>query len=146
MPVDMLTGSAIMVPVLGKIGAGGEVLFDLNPDGELLEAEGIRMVPRPPMAVGRLMALEVIGASMMPKYENGDIIYVRRDHDGVLPAYIGKHCAVRTAEGGTFLKILAHGSRQGVYTLRSLNAPDMEDVEVVWASPVQFVMPAGAFE
>lgn len=144
MPVDMLTGSAIMVPVLGKIGAGGAVLFDLNPDDELLDTNGIALVPRPPMAVGRLMALEVVGASMLPKYEDGDIIYVRRDHDGVLPSYIGKHCAVRTAEGGTFLKILAHGSRQGVYTLRSLNAPDMEDVEVVWASPVQFVMPNGA--
>lgn len=146
MPVDMLTGSAIMVPVLGKIGAGGEVLFDLNPDDELADQEGIRMVPRPPMAVGRLMALEVLGASMLPKYESGDVIYVRRDHDGVLPQYIGKHCAVRTAEGGTFLKILAHGSRPGVYTLRSLNAPDMEDIEVVWASPVQFVMPNGAME
>lgn len=146
MPVDMLTGSAIMVPVLGKIGAGGEVLFDLNPDDELADQESIRMVPRPPMAVGRLMALEVMGASMLPKYESGDIIYVRRDHDGVLPTYIGKHCAVRTAEGGTYLKILAHGSRPGVYTLRSLNAPDMEDIEVVWASPVQFVMPNGAME
>jgi hypothetical protein len=31
--------------------------------------------------------------------------------------------------------------REGVYTLRSLNAEDMTDVEVVWASPVLFVMP-----
>lgn len=137
MPVDALTGEGLKVPVLGKIGAGGQVLFatDFEEEGELPS------VPRPPLVTGRLMALEVIGSSMLPKYEAGDIVYVRRDHEGVLPSYIGKYCAVRTAEGGTFLKILAPGSEPDRYTLRSLNAEDMPDVEVEWASPVIFVMP-----
>jgi phage repressor protein C with HTH and peptisase S24 domain len=87
------------------------------------------------------MALEVSGSSMLPKYESGDIIYVRRDHEGVLPSYIGKYCAIRTADGGTYLKILAAGTEPGRYTLRSLNAEDMTNVEVLWASPVLFVMP-----
>lgn len=95
----------------------------------------------PSQAFDRLMALRVIGSSMMPKYEGGEIIYVSRTHDGVLPAYIGRYCAVRTSDGGTFLKILAKGSIDGRFTLRSLNAPDMEDVEVTWATPVLFVMP-----
>ena len=47
---------------------------------------------------------------MLPKYEAGDIIYVRRDHDGIMPAYLNRYCAVRTVEGGIFLKILAQGS------------------------------------
>ncbi len=141
MPVDQLTGTAAMVPVLGKIGAGGEVLFEVDPDRELNESAEIPMVPRPPLTVGRLMALEVVGSSMLPKYEAGEIIYVRRDHDGVLPEYLNRYCAVRTAEGGTFLKVLATGSEPDRYTLRSLNAPDMENVEVVWAAPVLFVMP-----
>ena len=81
---------------------------------------------------------------MLPKYEAGDIIYVRRDHEGVLPAYIGKYCAIRTVDGGTFLKILAPGSQEGVYTLRSLNAEDMPDVAIEWASPVIFVRPKQA--
>ena len=144
MPVDRLTGSAMMVPVLGKIGAGGEVLFAVDPDVELHEAAELPMVPRPPLTVGRLMALEVVGSSMLPKYEAGEIVYVRRDHDGLMPDYIGRYCAVRTVEGGTFLKILAKGSADGLYTLRSLNAPDMEDVELVWATPVLFVMPKQA--
>lgn len=141
MPVDHLTGAGLTVPVLGNIGAGGEVLFTVDPDAELNEAADFPTVPRPPLVVGRLMALRVSGSSMLPKYEDGDIIYVRRDHDGILPAYLNRYCAVRTAEGGTYLKILAPGTEADRYTLRSLNAPDMANVEVAWATPVLFVMP-----
>lgn len=141
MPVDQLTGAALMVPILGKVGAGGEVIFMAEPDLEVAYPDDFPTVPRPPMIAGRLMALEVSGASMLPKYEDGDVIYVRRDHDGVLPRYLGRYCAVRTGDGGTWLKILSPGSQAGRYTLRSLNAPDMENVEVEWASPVLFVMP-----
>lgn len=141
MPVDALTGVGLTVPVLGKIAAGGEVIFEADPDREVLDIATYDSVPRPPMVAGRLMALVVTGSSMLPKYEDGDIIYVSREHDGILPAYLNRYCAVRTADGGTWLKILAPGSEPGRYTLRSLNAPDMENVEVVWASPVRFVMP-----
>ncbi len=126
------------VPVLGKVGAGGTILFEPedNLDGPF--------VPRPPGADGRIMALEVVGNSMFPKYEDGDIIYVRKEIDGIPPHAIGEYCAIRTADGGTFLKLLAKGSRPGRYTLRSLNAPDMEDEEVVWAAPVRWVMQRSA--
>ena len=144
MPVDQLTGAALMVPVLGNIGAGGQVLYLADPDQELHNPADYEEVPRPPMVTGRLMALRVVGASMLPKYEDGDTIYVRRDHEGVLPAYLNRYCAVRTGDGGTFLKILSPGSASGRYTLRSLNAPDMENVEVIWAAPVLFVMPKQA--
>lgn len=135
MPIDALTGEIATVPVLGDVGAGGAILFTSEED------DASDHVPRPPLAVGRLMALRVLGSSMLPKYEEGDVIYVARDHDGILPAYLGRYCAIRTADGGTFLKVLSPGSEAGRYTLRSLNAPDMENVEVVWASPVLFVMP-----
>lgn len=144
MPVDQLTGAAMMVPVMGNIGAGGEVLFSTYPDDEIANLNDLPKVPRPPLVAGRLMALRVNGSSMLPKYEDGDVIYVRRDHDGILPKYLNRYCAVRTADGGTYLKILAPGSQPERYTLRSLNAPDMENVEVLWASPVLFVMPGSA--
>lgn len=146
MPFDRLTGELMMVPVLGNIGAGGEVLFTVDPDNELNDCDHLPHVPRPPLVVGRLMALQVVGSSMLPKYEAGEVIYVRRDHDGVLPEYLNRYCAVRTVDGGTFLKILAAGSQAGRYTLRSLNAPDMENVEIVWASPVLFAMPRQAVD
>jgi phage repressor protein C with HTH and peptisase S24 domain len=129
-PASSLFGT--QVPVLGKIGAGGCVLFEENDEPELVD--------RPPGAGGRLMALKVAGDSMFPVYRDGDIIYVSRDHDGVLPEYLGEECAVHTVEGGTFLKTLTVGSQINRYTLRSFNAPDMDNVEVLWATPVLFVM------
>lgn len=130
-PVSDLIGEE-EVPVGGKIGAGGVVLFEEDAEK--------RTVRRPPGALGPLMALEVQGESMLPVYRDGDIIYIRRDHEGVLPQYIGEECAVHTLEGGTFLKVLASGSEPGLFTLRSFNAADMENVELVWAAPVLFVM------
>lgn len=132
-PVESINGSA-SVPLEGVIGAGGQVVY-FKEDTER------EYVPRPPLAPGPLMALQVSGESMLPKYEAGDIIYIRRDHEGVLPDYLGRYCAVHLADGGTYLKILALGSVEGRFTLRSLNAGDMENVEVIWAAPVLFVMP-----
>jgi repressor LexA len=129
-PASSLFGSR--VPVLGRIGAGGSVLFEETDEPELVD--------RPPGAVGRLMALRVTGDSMFPVYRDGDVIYVARDHEGVLPEYLGEECAVHTYEGGTFLKTLAAGSEPNRYTLVSFNAPPMENIEVVWATPVLFVM------
>lgn len=133
LPLEAINGSEA-VPLLGTIGAGGMVAY-FKDDHET------EFVPRPPLAPGRLMALRVAGDSMLPKYEPGDIVYVRRDHEGVMPQDIGRYCAVHCADGGTYLKILAPGTQAHRFTLRSLNAADMENVEVIWASRVLFVMP-----
>lgn len=135
--VDELSGRE-PVHILGNVGAGGEILFLEDPEPET--------APRPAFTPGRLMALRVVGDSMLPKYDDGDIVYVRRDHDGVLPEYIDDYCAVHTADGGTFLKILSIGTEPDRYTLRSLNASDMTNVEVLWASPVEGVLPRRALE
>ena len=79
---------------------------------------------------------------MLPKYRDGDIIYIQRTHEGVLPEYVGEDCAVRLASGETFIKQLIEGNQEGRFTLLSLNAPPMENVEVEWATLVRFVMPA----
>jgi repressor LexA len=133
LPLEAINGSEA-VPLLGTIGAGGMVAY-------FKDDHDTEFVPRPPLAPGRLMALRVLGESMLPKYEPGDVIYVRRDHDGVVDRDLNRYCAVHCADGGTYLKILAPGTEEGRFTLRSLNAADMENVEVVWASRVLFVMP-----
>lgn len=137
--LDVLLSSP-RVPIAGKIGAGGSVAFmDV---GETLDPDFT--VPRPPGVSGKLIALLVEGSSMLPKYREGDIIYIQRDHDGMLEEYMGEDCAVRLVSGETYVKQLARGSEPHLFNLRSLNAPDMEDVEVEWATPVLFIMPARA--
>lgn len=131
-PIDDLAGRDPVL-LVGKIGAGGAILFE--------EHDEPRVVSRPPAAAGKLVALEVHGDSMFPRYDEGDIIYIKRDHDGVLAEYIGEHCAIHLADGGTFLKVLEEGSEEGRFTLHSHNAAPIKNVEVIWASPVLFVMP-----
>lgn len=131
--IDELTSLEPPVLLVGNIGAGGCIHFEEDPDPIA--------VPRPPLASGRIVALKVAGDSMLPKYEDGDIVYIRRDHDGVMPAYLGYHCAIHLEDGGTFLKVLEAGAEAGTYTLISHNAPPMRNVRVVWASPVLFVLP-----
>jgi len=126
--------SAPQVPIVGYIGAGGEVIFEEYRTGET--------VMRPPGITGTLEALVVRGSSMLPKYRDGDIIYIQKTHNGLLEADIGDDCAVRLTTGETFVKQLLHGSEANRFTLLSLNAPPIENVEIEWATRVLFIMPA----
>lgn len=133
-PTDLL---GEFVPVVGRIGAGGSVIFeDFGHDTET--------VRRPPDTTGELIGLEVIGESMLPKFDPGDVIYISRANDGVDPVDFGAICACRLPTGETYLKQLLKGTRPGTYTLRSYNAADMEDVELDWATPVRAITPARA--
>jgi repressor LexA len=127
------------VPIVGKIGAGGSVVFVALHDDEQPDIEDT--VLRPPGVSGKLVALVVEGSSMLPKYQDGDIIYIQRTHEGILEGDIGDDCAVRLKSGETYVKQLVRGSEPNRWTLRSLNAPDMENVEVEWATRVLFIMP-----
>ena len=123
------------VPLTGRVGAGGSIVF--------AELSGDTM-PRPPGGGGDLEALEVVGDSMLPRYSSGDIVYISRGHDGLVPESIGDYCAVRLTTGESFIKLLARGSRPGLWTMRSLNAADIEDVELEWATPILFVLSKAA--
>lgn len=127
------------VPIVGKIGAGGSVIFLAPQDDERPDPD--ETVLRPPGVSGKLVALVVEGSSMLPKYRDGDIIYIQRDHEGVIESDIGDDCAVRLVSGETYVKQLVKGDEPGRFTLRSLNAADMENVEVEWATRVLFIMP-----
>jgi len=133
--IEQLVGSADRVPLTGRVGAGGSIVFEEMKD---------QSAPRPPGMGGTLEALEVQGDSMLPRYSSGDVLYIARTHDGVLEEDIGDYCVARLKSGETFVKLLARGGRPGFYTLRSLNAADMEDVELEWATPIISVLPRAA--
>jgi repressor LexA len=130
---DLLAGASVQI--VGRIGAGGSVIFEEVEYG---------LVPRPPGVDVTLEALEVQGDSMLPRYSSGDVLYIAKDQAGVQPEDVGDYCAVRLVTGETYVKILGYGSRPGLFTLRSLNAEDIIDVELEWATPIIFVLPRAA--
>lgn len=135
MTIDEFVGGAQPVPLSGRIGAGGSIIFEEVPGDT---------VPRPPGMGGDLEALEVDGDSMLPRYSSGDVVYIDKASRGVSEDCFGEYCAVRVVSGETYIKLLARGSRPGFVTLRSLNAADIEDVEIEWATPIIFVLPRAA--
>ena len=133
--IGELVGTGNMVPLVGRVGAGGNILY---------EEVGDQLAPKPPGAPGEIEALEVQGTSMLPRYSSGDIIYISTANRGVHDEDVGDYCAVRLVTGETYVKLLAYGSKPGFFTLRSLNDDDIPDVELEWAAPVVFVMPRAA--
>jgi phage repressor protein C with HTH and peptisase S24 domain len=116
------------VAVVGKIGAGGSVIFEDTGNED--------RVSRPPDTKGELVGLEVVGESMLPKFDPGDVVYISRDRDGVDNRDIGAICACRLATGETYLKQLMRGTAPGLWTLRSYNAADISDIVLQWATPI----------
>jgi hypothetical protein len=115
------------IPLLGKIGAGQEMMLFETPGNE---------DPIPSDFVGPdALAFEIEGDSMRPVAHNGDIAFfgpARRD----LEHLIGVECAVLLQDGRRFFKIIERGARKGLYDLVSHNAGTIRDVEVHSAGPL----------
>lgn len=120
-----------MVPLVGYVGAGGDVAFI----DDHAKGGGLDHVEAPPGGRIGTIAVQVRGDSMYPVHGDGDVIYYRepREGDGINDL-IGLEVIARVADGRTFIKRLARGSRPGLWTLKSWNAPDMEDVVLEWAA------------
>lgn len=118
------------VGVVGRIGAGGKI--DTS-SAQL--AEPLYMVNAPFDVPDGALAFQVVGESMWPKYDDGDIVICSMfsEHpDGV----VGFPAAVETSDGSRYLKRVLLGSQPGLYHLESYNAPLMTDVHVVSFSSV----------
>lgn len=130
------TAQGLQVPVVGYVGAGAEVYpFDDHAMGDGLEQVSVSNVPDD--AVG----LIVRGDSMYP-FEDGWVIFYRRDRDGVPSKCINQLCVIRVAnDGPTLVKKLRRGSKPKHYNLESWNGPLREDTELEWAAPVLSILP-----
>lgn len=125
------------VRVLGYVGAGAEVFaMDDHEKGAGLDLVQVDF-PVKPGTVG----VVVRGDSMMPMFEDGDLIGYIRDAAGP-DQLLGKICVVKVVDGPTYIKRLKRGSAPGLYTLASANARDIEDVEIEWAARYRFHLPA----
>jgi len=124
-----------LVQVAGCIRAGGEVVR--APECGC-EAE---FVPRPPEAIGELMAFKIDGDTLRPAYRDGDVVYIARNDDTPPDECVGDECVVQLAGSGALvLKEVAHGTTPGRFNLRSTQAADLVNVGIAWCEPILFVM------
>jgi len=139
---DLIVREVFPVAVAGRVGAGAQIpLVDAYEKGD-----GIFHIARPPqLATGGIVAVEVVGDSMMPIYMPGTILfYTRRAHNAVLDGDVGYPCVIEDWEGRAWVKLLKRGSAPGLFNLVSLN-PNAEsawDQQVRWAARVRLALPA----
>src|SRR5579871_4300840 len=74
------------VPIMGRVGAGASI----TPEYEQMPPEGLGEVQLPFPIAEETVAFEVVGDSMMPKYESGDIIVVYREQRHPLSSFYGE--------------------------------------------------------
>lgn len=116
--------------IRGLLGAGDQVL--------MLPDDAVEWTNAPPDEEIETEAFEVRGNSQWPVYRNGDIIFYEKDRTGRPSDLIGEEAIVELDDGGLYLKRIMRGSRSGLYTLASHNAPEMEDrriiscAEIIW--------------
>ncbi len=130
-----------VVAVMGRIGAGAEI----SPDDEQVPPEGLYEVETPFPLPEDAIAFEVVGESMWPRYDEGDIIICWRQGSNAEDV-LGWEAAVKTADGARYLKRVLRGAQTGVFDLESHNAPPIRGVSLVWVAAIQSVIRSGQWQ
>jgi len=125
-----------IVPVMGFIGAGAEIL----PEFEQVPPEGLDQIHVPFPLPEEMIALEVRGDSMLPVYKDGHVIVVYKEQKRPTSAFYGEEAAVRTGDGRRFLKTIMRGNGNAV-TLMSFNAGPIENVQLDWIGEIFATIP-----
>jgi repressor LexA len=130
------------VPIMGRVGAGASI----GPELEQLPPEGLGEVELPFPIAEETVAFEVVGDSMLPKYENGDIIVVYRDQRHPLSSFYGEEAAVRLKSGERYLKTIERGKTAHVVNLTSFNAKPIAGVKLEWIGEICVTLPRGQID
>lgn len=119
------------VPIVGNVGAGGQVEYTESLDGDdTIEAPS----DSPPETV----AVRIRGESLGPGFNNWFALYARRE-DPITEDLLGSLCVVGTEDGRTLIKWVRRGL-QG-FTLISGTGAIEEDVLIAWAAKVLDLRP-----
>lgn len=130
------------VPIMGRVGAGASI----TPEHEQMPPEGLGEVELPFPIAEETIAFEVVGDSMLPKYENGDIIVVYRDQRHPLSSFYGEEAAVRLKSGERYLKTIERGKTAHVVNLTSFNAKPISGVKLEWIGEICVTLPRGQID
>ena len=75
-----------LAPIMGRVGAGAVI----EPDYEQVPPEGLGDIALPFPIMEETIAFEIVGDSMLPKYESGDVIVVYKDQRHPLSSFTAK--------------------------------------------------------
>jgi repressor LexA len=126
------------VPIMGRVGAGAVI----EPEHEQVPPEGLGEIELPFPISEEIIAFEVAGDSMLPKYENGDIIVQRHPAS----SFYGEEAAVRLKTGERYLKTIERGKSPSVVNLTSFNAKPINGVKLEWIGEICVTLPRGQIE
>ena len=118
------------VPLMGFVGAGGEI----SPEFEQIPEDGLEQVEVPFPLPGDMIALQIRGVSMMPRYDPGDVLVVWREQQRALHTFYGEEAAVRTTDGRRFLKVIEKSGES--IDLISWNDLPIRDVKLEWIGEI----------
>src|SRR5260221_2954585 len=130
------------VPIMGRVGAGASI----EPEHEQVPPEGLGEIELPFPMAEETIAFEVAGDSMLPKYENGDVIVVFREQRHPLSSFYGEEAAVRLKTGERYLKTIERGKSAAVVNLTSFNAKPISGVKLEWIGEICVTLPRGQIE
>jgi len=130
------------IAVVGKVGAGDHIeLVDGYEKGG-----GLYHIARPQwLPANGIAAAEITGSSAEPWALEGDIVFWRREAEGVLVEDLGRPVIAALENGRVMLKRLASGTKPGHWSLLSLNPthPNLLDVRLLWAARALPPVPRG---
>src|SRR5262252_3979532 len=130
------------VPIMGRVGAGAAI----EPENEQVPPEGLGEVELPFPMSEETIAFEVAGDSMLPKYENGDVIVVYREQRHPLASFYGEEAAVRLKTGKRALKTIERGKSPSTVNLTSFNAKPINGVKLEWIGEICVSLPRAQIE
>ena len=130
------------VPIMGRVGAGAAI----EPEHEQVPPEGLGEIELPFPISEETIAFEVSGDSMLPKYENGDIIVVFKEQQHPVASFYGEEAAVRLKTGERYLKTIERGKSATQVNLTSFNAKPINGVKLEWIGEICVTLPRGQIE